>query len=43
MVNLVVKRRVVLPSPPEPQNIKVSLYKNKKKEGMFRPLSAINE
>merc|ERR1719474_1714264 len=32
MVNLVVKRRVVLPSPPEPQNIKVSLYKNKKKE-----------
>ena len=33
MVNLVVKRRVVLPSPPEPQNIKVSLYKNKKKEG----------
>lgn len=31
-VNLVVKRRVVLPSPPEPQNIKVSLVKNKKKE-----------
>ena len=31
-VNLVVKRRVVLPSPPEPQTIKVSLYKNKKKE-----------
>merc|ERR1719474_2650615 len=31
-VNLVVKRREVLPSPPEPQNIKVSLYKNKKKE-----------
>ena len=31
-VNLVVKRRVVLPSPPEPQTVKVSLYKNKKKE-----------
>ena len=31
-VNLVVKRRVVLPSPPEPQTLKVSLYKNKKKE-----------
>lgn len=31
-VNLVVKRRVVLPSVPEPQNIRVSLVKNKKKE-----------
>ena len=31
-VNLVVKRRVVLPSPPEPQTVKVALYKNKKKE-----------
>lgn len=31
-VNLVVKRRVVLPSAPEPQNIRVSLVKNKKKE-----------
>jgi tight junction protein 1 len=31
-VNLVVKRRVVLPSAPEPQNIRVSLAKNKKKE-----------
>jgi len=31
-VNLVVKRRVVLPSPTEPQNIRVSLNKNKKKE-----------
>lgn len=31
-VNLVVKRRVVLPSAPEPQNIRVSLMKNKKKE-----------
>lgn len=31
-VNLVVKRRVVLPSAPEPQTVKVSLYKNKKKE-----------
>ena len=32
-VNLVVKRRVVLPSPPEPQNIRVSLVKHKKKDG----------
>merc|ERR1719410_1380758 len=31
-VNLVVKRRVVLPSVPEPQNVRVSLTKNKKKE-----------
>ena len=31
-MNLVVKRRVVLPSPTEPQNIRVSLNKNKKKE-----------
>ena len=42
MVNLVVKRRVVLPSPPEPQNIKVSLYKNKKKEGM-KALSVVSD
>ena len=35
-VNLVVKRRVVLPHPPEPQTVKVSLYKNKKKEGECR-------
>ena len=35
-VNLVVKRRVVLPQPPEPQTVKVSLYKNKKKEGEWR-------
>ena len=32
-VNLVVKRRVVLPAPPEPQNIRVTLVKNKKKDG----------
>jgi hypothetical protein len=32
-VNLVVKRRVVLPAPPEPQNIRVTLLKNKKKDG----------
>ena len=32
-VNLVVKRRVVLPSQTEPQNIRVALTKNKKKEG----------
>ena len=30
---LVVKRRVVLPAPPEPQNIRVTLVKNKKKDG----------
>ncbi len=28
-----VKRRVVLPAPPEPQNIRVTLLKNKKKDG----------
>ncbi len=32
-VNLVVKRRVVLPAPPEPQNIRVTLLRNKKKDG----------
>ncbi|XP_023324267.1 tight junction protein ZO-2 [Eurytemora carolleeae] len=31
-VNLVVKRRIVLPAPPEPQNIRVSLVKTKKKD-----------
>ena len=41
-VNLVVKRRVVLPQPPEPQTVKVSLYKNKKKEGELRYIGQLD-
>lgn len=32
-VQLVVKRRIVLPAAPEAQTVKVTLTKNKKKEG----------
>ena len=35
-VHLVVKRRIVLPLSSEPQTLKVTLTKNKKKDGEFR-------
>lgn len=40
-VQLVVKRRIVLPAAPEAQTIKVTLTKNKKKEG--KELSMTNQ